>query len=363
MHRLDISVDLILLSILFIPIAFGTALSQDGPDDNSMLDQLVLNVYIDDGGRALINGYVDDPGSLAFLSSSEYTYEDDSRQLYAITSALTSKSRDNWTVSFESWGGYDEYRIMLYLPANAKLRRIDRSLGLDYLVYAANESVIAEVQGYSLKDPVVKIEYILPLAKVPGAEADVVTGADVGYPYQAIALFFLLAAGSGILIYLLRSRSASVTPAIRLETHENKLDPMASGRKQSHLTTQIKQNIDADHPAKPLNEDIEGSLRISKVSGVSGLDETRGAGIELTREISLVMDTLTDIEQSILRALLQRGGTMTQTEMRYELDISKSSLSGVLTSMEKRKIITKREQGRTNVIELSERFSNAQERS
>ena len=112
-----------------------------------VLNQLVLNVYVDDGGRALINGYVDDPGSLAFLNSSEYTYEDDSRQLYAITSALTSKSRDNWTVSFESEGSYDEYQIMLYLPANAKLRRIDCSLGLDYLVYAANESVIAEVQG------------------------------------------------------------------------------------------------------------------------------------------------------------------------------------------------------------------------
>ena len=54
---------------------------------------------------------------------------------------------------------------------------------------------------------------------------------------------------------------------------------------------------------------------------------------------------------------------MTQTEMRYELDISKSSLSGILTSMEKRKIITKQEKGRTNVIELSEQFLNAQERS
>ena len=363
MHRLDITVDLLLLSILFIPITVGTALSQDGPDDSSMLDQLVLNVYIDDGGRALINGYVDDPGSLAFLSSSEYTYEDDNRQLYAITSALTSKSSDNWTVRFESEGGYNEYRIMLYLPANAKLRRIDHSLGLDYLVYAANESVIAEVHGYDLKDPVVNIEYILPLAKVPKAETDVGTGADVGYPYRTIALFFLLAAGLGILIFLLRSRSVSVKPATRLETHEDTVDPTASGPKQSYLTAQIKQHIDAAHPAIPLNEDTEGRSRISKVTGASGLGETCGIGIKLTSEISSVMDTLTDKEQSILRALLQRGGTMTQTEMRYELNISKSSLSGILTSMEKRKIITKQEKGRTNVIELSEQFLNAQKRS
>jgi hypothetical protein len=56
------------------------------------------------------------------------------------------------------------------------------------------------------------IEYILPLAKVPEAETDVGTGADVGYPYRTIALFFLLAAGLGILIFLLRSRSVSVKP-------------------------------------------------------------------------------------------------------------------------------------------------------
>ena len=201
------------------------------------------------------------------------------------------------------------------------------------------------------------------LPKCLKQRADIVTGADVGYSYTTIALFILLAAGSGLLIFLLRSRSASVKPAGRLEPHEHTVDPTASGPKQSDLPAQIKQHIDADPPAIPLNEDIEGSSRISKTSEASGLDEKRGAGIELTSEISAVMDTLTDKEQSILRALLQRGGTMTQTEIRYEVDISKSSLSGILTSMEKRKIITKKEKGRTNVIELSERFLNAQERS
>ena len=286
MHRLDLSLDLILLSILFIPITVGTAFGQYGPDDSEILNQLVLNVYIDDGGRALINGYVDDPGSLAFLNSSEYAYEDDSRQLYVITSALTSKSRDNWTVSFESEGSYDEYQVLFYLPANAKLKRVDCSLGIDYLVYAANESVVAEVQGDDLKDPVVSIEYLLPLAKVPEAEIDVVTGADFEYPYTTIALFFLLAAGSGILIFLVRSRFVSAKPATRLETHENTADPTASVPEQSHLTAKIKQHIDDDHPAISLNEDNEGRSRISKVSEASLLDEKRGSGIEQTREIS-----------------------------------------------------------------------------
>ena len=104
MHRPDLSIGLILVSILFTSITLGAAFSQDGPDDSQELNQLVLNVYVDDRGKSLINGYVEDPGSLAFLNSSEYTYEDDSRQLYAITNILTSKSGDNWKLRFKSEG-------------------------------------------------------------------------------------------------------------------------------------------------------------------------------------------------------------------------------------------------------------------
>jgi uncharacterized membrane protein len=363
MRRLGVSIVLLLLSIPLTPILVGTPFSQDDADDSAILNQLVLNVYVDEGGRALINGYIDDPGSLAFLNSSQYTYEDDSRQLYAITSALTSKSRDNWTVSFESEGNYEEYQIMLYLPTNAKLRRVDCSLGLDYLVSTANESVIAEVRGSDITDPAVNIEYLLSITEVPRAEPDIVTGANAGYPYTTIAIVILLAAGSGLLIFLLRSRSPSFKSAERLEHHEHTIASRASCPKPSDLPAPIEQHIDANPPAIPLSEDTEGSSRLSEISEASVLDEKCGASIELTREISAVMDTLPDKEQSIFRALLQRGGMMTQTEIRYEVDISKSSLSGILTSMEKRKIITKKEKGRTNVIELSERFLNLQERS
>ena len=87
-----------------------------------------------------------------------------------------------------------------------------------------------------------------------------------------------------------------------------------------------------------------------------------GESIEISDELAAVVYTLTDREQSVLRALLERSGKMTQAEIRYETDISKSSLSGILTSMEKRKIITKKEFGKTNDIEISERFLPKKER-
>jgi FixJ family two-component response regulator len=364
MQKPDFIIAFILLSILFIPIAIGLASSQVGSDESAMLNQVFLTAYIDDSGRALINGYVDDPKALDFLNSSEYTYEDSSKQLYAITSALTSKSRDNWTLSFESKGKYDEYQIMLYLPANAKLRRVECSSGLDYLVYAANESFIAEIQGYDITDPAINIEYRLPLAEVPKVEAETTASTDEGQLYMALAIFILLVVGSGILVFLLRSRSVSMKHAEQAKSYVNPGVSKISSPSQSNLSVSAEKNIDTDHLTVPLKEkeDTEGCSRISETSEAYTPDKKHEPGIEMTGEIAAVMNTLTDKEQSVLKALLQRGGTMTQTEIGYETDISKSSLSGILTSLEKRKIITKKERGRTNVIEISNRFSNIQER-
>lgn len=362
MHSQDISLVLLLLSISLTAILAGSALGQNDEDDSAVLNQLVLNVYIDEGGRALINGYIDDPGSLAFLNSSEYTHEEDSRQLYAITSALTSKIKDDWILAFESDGSYSECQIMFYLPANAKLKGIDCSTGLENLIYVADDrdSVIAEVQGHDITNPVIDIEYILQLSKAPGAESGIttgnatLTGDDVRYPYKAIALVMLLAMGSGILIFFLRSRSISKMPAGYMDIlHE----PKASGAARSDSYAPAG-NANADPLEVVLNKDAKGSLKISELISESETDENQKADIKHTRAILAVMDTLTDKEQAIVKALLRRGGTMTQTEIRYETDISKSSLSGILTAMEKRKLITKQEKGRTNVIELSERFLN-----
>lgn len=357
MRRPDIFLDLILLPIIIISITIGAAFGQDGPNDSEVLNQLILNIYIDDAGRALINGYVDDPGSLAFLGSSEYTYENDTKQLYAITSSLTSKSRDNWTASFESDGRYDEYQVMLYLPANAKLRKVDCSSGLDYLVSTDNESVIAEVQGFYITDPAINIQYLLTLVEVPRAESNIVTATGTEYPYKIIALLFLLLAGLGIRIFLQRSELRSSNPAGHFDHHDHT---------QLNLSGKIEQHIDSSHPSKPLYEDAKGNSednsKIPEKPKHLEVDEKHKVEPKMTSEISAVMNTLTDKEQSIVKALLRRGGTMTQTEIRYEIDISKSSLSGILTAMEKRKIITKKENGRTNVIELSEQLLNLQER-
>ncbi len=158
-----------------------------------------------------------------------------------------------------------------------------------------------------------------------------------------MAMFILVLMCSCLLIFLQRSWFESVKPEECIEPYKYAVVPTPSDPGQSDLPVPIEQHIDSNPPAIPLNEDTKGSPRLSETSETYGLDKKRRGGIELTREISAVMDTLTDKGQSILKGLLQRGGTTTQTEIRYEMDISKSSLSGILTSMEKRKLITKKE--------------------
>jgi hypothetical protein len=358
MLKMDVSFKLILLSLFFAQMAIEMSAGQNGPDDSEISNQLILSIYVDDSGRALINGYVDDPESLAILSSessSEYTYDNGSRELYALTGALTTKSRNNWTIQFESTGSYDEYLVMVYLPENARLKGAKCSSGIDHLVSASNESFIIECHGSGITDPAVFIEYIIPLAKSPRADGNDSGDGYAGYSYRAIALFFLLAAGLCLLALILRFRHASVKAADRTETGKAIASPTAPAPDSSHLSVPLKENNDPGWPPLLRDEKIE--------AGASSSNKNHVDAMELTREVSAVMDTLTDREKSIMTILLKRGGAMTQTDLRNELDMSKSSLSGILTSMERRKIITKRGKGRTNVIELSKEFLNHRERS
>lgn len=358
MHRPNISIDYVLLPIFIISIAIGTALCQDGQDFSVASNQLILNIYIDDAGRALINGYADDPEALAFLNSSEYTYEDDSRQIYAITGALTSKFRNDWTVSFESEGSYEVYQILFYIPTNAKLSGMNSSSGLDYLVSTANESVIAEFRGSDVEDPAINIKYILPLTEMSKTDLDMANGVNSLDPYSIIALILIM--GSGILIISFRPKMASSKPTAGLD-HHVPTELQTSCEKPLDLSAPVRASPSIMLPVAPSDKEKDTIIKVFEATRTLMPDQKPRSGIEVTSETSAVMETLTDKERAVFKALLRREGVMTQTEIRYVVDISKSSLSGILTSMERRKIITKKEKGRTNVIELSERFLNDQE--
>jgi uncharacterized membrane protein len=78
--------------------------------------------------------------------------------------------------------------------------------------------------------------------------------------------------------------------------------------------------------------------------------------IRITGEMQKVIETLSEKEKSIILLLLRNGGSATQADIRYKVEIPKSSLTGIINALNRKNIIKKREYGRTNIIELSEWF-------
>jgi uncharacterized membrane protein len=284
----------IMLQFLVISMIVAPALSQNGTFDNSTSKRFILDIYPNRAGDALVIGYADNLKSLPFLKTSEYKYNNETRQLFARTDALTRKDGDLWTLRFTLLGRIDGYYTAFYLPSDVKLKEVNRSAGLGNLISMRNESLVVEVQGYEVQDPVVTIEYQQPIAR-----ADEPINPAYIYLFLATALLAL-----GLTFFITKRREG--------------------GRKA----------------AIPEVQHIDCSTK----------------SVKITSELEAVTKTLTENELAVLRALLSHGGCMTQVDLRYDTDLAKSSLSGILLSLERRKIITKKELGRTNLIELSEKF-------
>ncbi len=267
--------------------------------NETYFNQLILNIYIDETGKALVTGYVEDIEGLSFLKTAEYLYENDTNQLYAITNSLTWKYGDKWAINFTTNADayYTEYHTIFYLPCDVKLIEINHPPGLERFVTTSNESLVIDIQGYDVESPRTTIEYQQPLKETDGEEGG---GFSFGYLLLIIALSVLTIA---LIIAILK----------------------------------MKRREDVRHAEEPQVKVKEGEM-------------------ETTAEMARVMETLTDRERAIVNALLKHNGEMTQADLRYETEIPKSSLTGILRTLERRKIINKKEWGRTNVIELSEWF-------
>jgi uncharacterized membrane protein len=300
-----------LLQLLIVIIAATTPVAgySSGYDsyavNASYFKQLILNIYVDEAGKAVVMGYVEDEdvNSFTFLKTSEYLYENDTKQLYALTNALTSKYGENWEINFTTDTYYREYHTIFYLPGDVRLGKIKCSEGLGYSTTFSNESFVIDVQGYDVDNPITAIEYQQPVKETGGG------GVSSRFGYLDLLLIIAL----------------------------------------SVLTLALGISL-----AKMKRRDDAQGMDAAKA-------EVKKGEIELSSEMARVMETLTDRERAIVNALIKHNGEITQADLRYETGIPKSSLTGILRSLERRKIINKKEWGRTNVIELSKWFLTKKE--
>jgi uncharacterized membrane protein len=386
---------------------------------------LSLTVYLDNTGKALVTGYAENVSGLEFLNTSQFRFENDTRQLYALTDGLTTKVGDLWTLSFDAKGSFHDYHVTFYLPSDIRMEMINTSTGLGYLLSTSNESLVADIQGYEVSNPAISIQYQQPLAAAPGLSESIPLGFS-GSNANIIVLLIaaLLVTALALAIVMLRRRSeplrdSSPTAEIKTkvaeseaaepttttngttETRNSSVDSREALCPQNQSIASIPQPEDdgvylpeasrledhlEDRPGdrepsssqsredQILSESEPDRISPSNMHAASaGTDRSDGSvskveipvknGIVISSEMEAVMQTLTAREQAVMTTLIDHGGRMTQAEIRYETRTPKSSLTGILISLERRKLITKKEWGRTNVIELSVWFLSKKERS
>ncbi|MCX9009989.1 MAG: hypothetical protein OIN66_02595 [Candidatus Methanoperedens sp.] len=270
-------------------------------------EQLLLNGYVDNSGKVLLTGYAT-PESLSymhFLNGTQYTFDNNTNQLYAVTDMLTSKSADTWSLNFSLDGYYSDYSLNFYLPSGSEVTRFEIQPELNYQFQVKQDSLIVSIQGYRVVSPWVKVDYKLP-ADVPGQSKSPVTS------LLPVSLIIVLTAGVIFVFYRHRMKRRTVIPEKR-------------GFQD--------QEINVIHETIPETKEIQ-----------------------ITGEMQKVIDTLSDKEKAIVSLLLKNGGSATQADIRYETGIPKSSLTGIINALKRKNIIKKREYGRRNIIELSEWF-------
>ena len=390
-------------------------------DESSIGQRLILNVYLDSSGKALVTGYAENVSGLAFLNNSQFRFENDSHQLYALTAGLTTKVGDIWTLRFDANGSFDDYRATFYMPSETSLGQINASQGLGYLLSASNESLVADVQGWEVTDPQISIQYQQPLAANSNSQLPL----PPGYPGEGTALIMLviaaalLVAGFGFAVFLQRKRRESTaSPLGGLSIASSQTDMSDHAEPKSSVSSVIEVSSASSSPVTHTDSSSEddgvlisqdefppasanesesnqtspsGEMPTAEVSAVlpestssvepSAVQEAPDAkesqpeagpgpqqeptknGIVVSSEMEAVIETLTARERAVMSTLIAHGGRMTQAEIRYETGTPKSSLTGILISLERRKLVIKKEWGRTNIIELSEWFLSKKERS
>lgn len=381
--------------ILLLFIAIVALASGQEYDREAMGQKLSLDIYLYETGQTLVMGYVEDPMSLNFLKPPRYTseyaaryipnykYENDTRQLYAWTDALTMKREETWSLIFLSRGFYDEYQIIFHLPSDLRLGIINSSEGLKYMVSASNDSMIVDVQGYRVNDPSISVEYQQPMVidngienngnssydeKIRGTDSNVSLGRSQTYLLLILALII---AGGVLAVLLARRKDAPHIPeppvpeskvvkhgeanALSEATMQETKDKSVPFKEQTHEASTLEVDLSDSEMGlleNPGEDDAGFDEMPAAVSKLEGMKKE----IVVSSEMRAVMDALTHRERSIMEALIKHGGRMTQAEIRYETGLPRSSLTMVLISLERRNLITKKEWGRTNVIELSEKF-------
>ncbi|MFZ3050506.1 MAG: hypothetical protein WA106_06890, partial [Methanothrix sp.] len=236
---------------------------------------------------------------------------------------------------------------------------------------ASNDSLVVDAQAYGIRNPSITIEYQQPLAEDTSLEEISGNGSSGAYRILFVmgAISALVLVTGSAFVFMMRKRRKD------RETGEN--DTHKAGRPLGAELPDVSNSIETTRSFQDVfnsgsNRFVDNSKEEAEPGEVLSMtslpedmlgDKMMARAIVVGSELNAVLETLTPRERSIMETLIKHGGRMTQMDMRYETGVPKSTLTMVLISLEKRNLVTRKEYGRTNVIELSERFFSGEKHS
>ena len=270
-------------------IIFLAALMQSSAGlENATYGQgLSLTVYLDNTGKALVTGYAENVSGLEFLNNSQFRFENDTRQLYALTDGLTTKVGDLWTLRFDAQGSFDDYHVTFYLPSDIRMGMINTSTGLGYLLSTSNESLVADIQGYEVSNPAISIQYQQPLAASSGLSASIplgFSGSDANIIVLLIAA--LLVTALALAIVMLRRRSEPLrnsSPAAEIKINVAESEAAEPPTTTNGTIETRNSSTDSREALSPQNQSIasipqpeDDGVYLPEASQASGLEDRPG---------------------------------------------------------------------------------------
>jgi DNA-binding transcriptional ArsR family regulator len=298
------------IKMLFFLLAI--LMTSSSAQEEIIEEQIALNGYVDYSGKVLITGYASSESLsyLTFLNLTQYTYDNDTNQLYAVTDMLTEKSSGIWHFNFSSRGYYSDYLITFFLPPGSDIIRFELSPGLNYQLQVMNDSLVMAVRGYRIASPEIEIDYKQPIDVTEKIESESNSSLNL------TILFAIVLIGAAVILFIVKMKKPHFPQKKELPGTKPEIEPVAEPKKKE---------------------------------------------ITITSEMKKVIDTLSDNEKAIINLLLGKGGSLTQAEIRYETGMPKSSLSGIINALRRKNLVKKREYGKTNVIELTPWFLSEKE--
>jgi uncharacterized membrane protein len=268
------------------------------------------------------------------------------------TADMTSKNASNWAFTFSATTTPGSTIVRVDFPSGTEvvslepgdILRSPKNLSTSMLLYPQVKDFTFEY-GY-------KTNSLIP----GGSDMLAMFSALVAAPYLLPAAAILLIIIVLIYVFVVRRRLNRIEKSIREQTKAEEVKDEANLDVHERIEKRMDEQTKAEEAKDEVKDVIFGPEEVHDTSTeVSHIEEvTLAVGSKGRKIDASVLNMLDENERKVVELIENAEGEITQAYIYKSTGIPKASLSDLIKRLEKRNIIERRRDGRTNWINLQE---------